>query len=105
MFPTKILLAVDGSPGSARAARMAIELSNKLDSELHLVYVEPVNIHNIPERMIYAPDAQEHLEETFERFACERLDEEAAKRRVARSMRPTRRLVLPTRRSCASLRS
>ena len=83
MFPTRILLAADGSPGSARAARMAIELSNKLDSELHIVYVEPTQIRSRSERMIYTPDTQDYLGETFERFAREKLDEEAAKIREA----------------------
>ena len=42
MFPTKILLATDGSVEAGRAARLAVNLSNSLGSELHLVYVEPV---------------------------------------------------------------
>lgn len=41
MFPTKILLATDGSEEAALAARAAVELSNKTGSELHVVYVEP----------------------------------------------------------------
>lgn len=39
MFPTKILLATDGSEGAAPATEMAIELSRKTDSELHMVHV------------------------------------------------------------------
>ena len=39
MFPTKTLLAVDGSPESTRAGQIAGRLSSKLDSELHLVSV------------------------------------------------------------------
>jgi len=41
VFPTRILLAADGSKDARRAARCAAELSLKLDSELHLVYVAP----------------------------------------------------------------
>ena len=41
MFPTRILLAADGSEDARRAARSAAELSLKLDSELHVVYVAP----------------------------------------------------------------
>jgi nucleotide-binding universal stress UspA family protein len=41
VFPTKILLAADGSKDTRRAARDAAELSLKLDSELHVVYVVP----------------------------------------------------------------
>ena len=40
MFPTKILLATDGSEEAAHAARMAAALSGKTGSELHVVYVE-----------------------------------------------------------------
>ena len=42
MFPTKILLATDGSEEAGRAARMATVLSEKVGSELHLVRVEPI---------------------------------------------------------------
>jgi nucleotide-binding universal stress UspA family protein len=41
VFPTRILLAADGSKDAQRAARKAAELSLKLDSELHVVYVAP----------------------------------------------------------------
>nr|MBA2344208.1 universal stress protein [Rubrobacter sp.] len=36
MFPTKILLATDGSEEATHAAQMAMMLSEKLDSELHV---------------------------------------------------------------------
>jgi nucleotide-binding universal stress UspA family protein len=79
VFGTKVLLATDGSPEVVRAARMATELSNKLGPEMHLVYVEPTpGVYGLPERAIYAPDTQNHLEEV-ERYAQERLGEEAAK--------------------------
>jgi nucleotide-binding universal stress UspA family protein len=38
-FPTKILLATDGSEDSILAARVAAELSSTSDSELHVVHV------------------------------------------------------------------
>jgi nucleotide-binding universal stress UspA family protein len=41
VFPRRIPVATDGSEEAARAARMAIELSNRLDSELHVTYVKP----------------------------------------------------------------
>jgi nucleotide-binding universal stress UspA family protein len=73
------LLATDGSPESGRAARVATELSSKLGPEMHLVYVEPTpSVYGIPERALYAPDTQNHLEEV-EHYAQERLGEEAAK--------------------------
>ena len=39
VFPTKILLATDGSEEATLAAETAAELANKLDSELHVLYV------------------------------------------------------------------
>lgn len=39
VFPTKILLATDGSEDSVRAAEMAVDLSRKTGSELHVVHV------------------------------------------------------------------
>jgi nucleotide-binding universal stress UspA family protein len=39
IFPTKILLATDGSENAVRAARTAVELANKTGSELHVVHV------------------------------------------------------------------
>ncbi len=62
---------------------MAVVLSEKLGSVLHVVYVEPVSIYGLPERVIYAPDTQDYLEETFERHSRERLDEQVEKIREA----------------------
>jgi nucleotide-binding universal stress UspA family protein len=39
-FPTRILVAVDGSEDAAFAARTALNLANKTGSELHVVCVE-----------------------------------------------------------------
>ena len=39
IFPTKILLATDGSEEAALAARTAVYIAQKTDSELHVVYV------------------------------------------------------------------
>src|SRR5947209_3164792 len=39
MFPTKILVATDGSESAAPAVRAAAELSAKTDSGIELVYV------------------------------------------------------------------
>src|SRR5829696_5358047 len=38
-FPTKILLATDGSTEAELAARTAVDLSQKTDSELHVIHV------------------------------------------------------------------
>src|SRR5215207_1637306 len=39
IFPTKILLATDGSEDAQLAATTSVDLSKRLDSELHVVYV------------------------------------------------------------------
>ncbi len=39
IFPTKILLATDGSEEAASAARTAADIAEKTDSELHVVLV------------------------------------------------------------------
>jgi nucleotide-binding universal stress UspA family protein len=41
VFPTKVLVATDGSEDSQLAARTAVELAQKTSSELHVVYVLP----------------------------------------------------------------
>lgn len=42
IFPSKILLATDGSAGAALAARATVNLSIKTGSELHIVHVAQV---------------------------------------------------------------
>jgi nucleotide-binding universal stress UspA family protein len=39
IFPTKILLATDGSKEASLAARTAVDLANRTDSELHVTFV------------------------------------------------------------------
>ena len=39
IFPTKILLATDGSKDANLAARTAVDLADKTDSELHVAFV------------------------------------------------------------------
>ena len=41
IFPTKVLVATDGSEDSQLAERTAVELAQKTSSELHVVYVLP----------------------------------------------------------------
>lgn len=77
MFPTKILLATDGSEESAHAARMAAALSEKTNSELHVVYVEPLpHPYSLSEATIYYPEMrdevrQEAYQEAREKVAAE----------------------------------
>ncbi len=44
MFPTKILLATDGSPEAVLATRTAMEMAGKTSSELGVVHVEEVPV-------------------------------------------------------------
>ena len=39
IFPTRILLAIDGSEEAELATREAVELANEIDSELYVVHV------------------------------------------------------------------
>jgi nucleotide-binding universal stress UspA family protein len=49
-FPTRILLATDGSEGADLAALRAVELAHRTDSELHVVHVgcAPVFLNGEP---------------------------------------------------------
>src|SRR5215204_5066271 len=62
-FPTRILLATDGSEDAAFAAGTALNLANKTGSELHVVYVEEV-----PRRLSYSksPSLEEMVDAAFE---------------------------------------
>ena len=42
VFPTKVLLATDGSEEAELASRTATELVEKTGSELHVVYAQPI---------------------------------------------------------------
>ncbi len=60
-FPTKILLATDGSKDAALAAQAAIDLSNQSGAELHVVYVGHGSLTLSPTE--YRAAAQERLDE------------------------------------------
>ena len=42
IFPTKSLLDTDGSSEAQLAARTAVELTQRTDSELHTIHVEEI---------------------------------------------------------------
>ncbi len=44
IFPTKILLATDGSEEAALATRTAVDIAEKTGSELHVVYAEHIPV-------------------------------------------------------------
>lgn len=80
MFPTKILLATDGSAEAERAARTSATISERLDSELHLVYVAPMpDPYAWPERTVLDPDLTGEIRELAEREGREALEAEMEK--------------------------
>jgi nucleotide-binding universal stress UspA family protein len=81
-FASSILLATDGSPEAERATRMAVTLSNRLGSELHVVRVGDMpSAYTYSEAEILGREFQT-LRVHAEEYARERLDEEAEKVRA-----------------------
>ena len=89
IFPTKILLATDGSEEADLAARTAAELAEKTGSELHMVHVFGITpwYPAYPEGGGFGvggledPMLEEDLQRTSEQRARELLDAEAEKLR------------------------
>jgi nucleotide-binding universal stress UspA family protein len=91
IFPTKVLLATDGSEEASLATQTAVEISQKTGSELHLVHVYGV----APIYPLYPqatdpggaeledPVLEEELESLSEQRAQEVLDTEAERVRAA----------------------
>lgn len=72
-LPTKILLAIDGSEDARLAANTALDLSEKLESELHVVYVEPMpERHTQPVR--FAVDLPPEVVRSVEKEARTKLE-------------------------------
>lgn len=72
IFPTKVLLATDGSTDADIAAKTAVDLAKNTDSELHVIYVEPALpmiadfAESGPERT--APESRRLLDEQVRRI-------------------------------------
>ncbi len=83
-FPTRILLATDGSEDAAFAARTAVNLANKTGSEPHVVYVEEV-----PRRLstsestslegIIDPEFEEQMRQHAQAAASQLVEEQVQK--------------------------
>ena len=78
IFPTQILLAVDGSDESKMAAQAATELSRETGSEVHVVYVLPTPAQLIGHHL-YSDEIRESLIGGAERDAETFLKEQAEK--------------------------
>ncbi len=80
-FPTKILLATDGSQDAALAGRAAIDLSNRSGAQLHVVYAwQHLRLGTIP---AIAMDEYSRAHEQWKREAGEFLEEQAQRLRSA----------------------
>jgi nucleotide-binding universal stress UspA family protein len=77
IFPTKILLATDGSEEANLAASTASDLTRSTRSELHVVYTEPASyIFGVADWETYGTDSPSRLDEAAEEEARTRLDEQ-----------------------------
>src|ERR671921_1608760 len=77
IFPTKILLATDGSKEAQLAFASAADLSEKTGSELHIVYVGhmPLVSYESPGARTLDPDLSGRMQEGAEQEARTMLDE------------------------------
>ena len=77
IFPTKILLATDGSKEAKLAFASASDLSEKTGSELHIVYVGhmPLVSYESPGATTLDPDLQRRIHEGAEQEARTMLEE------------------------------
>src|SRR5919112_2321254 len=77
IFPTKILLATDGSEEAQLAFASAADLSEKTGSELHVVYVGhmPLVSYESPGATTLDPDLQRRIHEGAEQEARTMLEE------------------------------
>jgi nucleotide-binding universal stress UspA family protein len=85
IFPTKILLATDGSENANLASSIAADLAKSTNSELHVVYVGhmPSIFYESPGAIVLDPDLQSRMEEDAEEAARTKLKEQVQKIREA----------------------
>jgi nucleotide-binding universal stress UspA family protein len=81
VLATRIVLASDGSEEAARAARTAIELSNNLGAELHVVYVGhmPNVFYESPGAWALDRELASRMEERAEEESLTRLEVQVQK--------------------------
>src|SRR5215218_5080863 len=74
IFPTKILLATDGSEEASLAARTAVDLADKTGSELHVAFVLPTQ--GASDRDTMGFDIEKPHEEEIKQMGRRLLDEQ-----------------------------
>ena len=76
IFPTKILLATDGSEEAILAARTAADVAEKTASELHVVHAEPIPLYVDPstERTRILEDVERDVREEAQRLLAEQVE-------------------------------
>jgi nucleotide-binding universal stress UspA family protein len=81
IFPSKILLATDGSEDANLAASTAADLSRSTASELHVLYVGhmPSVFYESPGAMVLDPDLQSRMEKDAEEVSRSKLKEQVQK--------------------------
>jgi nucleotide-binding universal stress UspA family protein len=81
IFPTKILLATDGSEDAQLAATTALDLSKRLDSDLHVLYVGhlPSVLYESPGPLMLDPGFESRMRERAEEDANTKLEEQVQK--------------------------
>ena len=83
-FPTKIILATDGSEEANLASSTAAELARSTNSELHPIYVEPLTYaYQLTDWEVYYTDLPDRLQEATEEQATSTLDEQVQRIREA----------------------
>ena len=71
IFPTRILVATDGSREAKLAATTAADLAKSTDSELHVVHVGEIPLVYHPERHAYRAEYEEHEKEAQQLLEAE----------------------------------
>src|ERR687898_2854969 len=71
IFPTRILVATDGSREAELALTTAADLAKSTDSELHVVHVGEVPLVYHPERHAYRAEYEEHEKEAQQLLEAE----------------------------------
>ena len=85
VFPTKIVVATDGSKEAELASSSAADLAERTGSELHVVYVGhmPPVIYESPGALALDPDLQSRMQERAEEGTRTKLDEQVQRVREA----------------------